>query len=91
VNVCTVKPGTVTLVDGTIVASDSEAWRAECEARRVLSMRNKMQRNSYIYVVEHGSERNGVRRRGRGKEAADKLRADVMRVWRLSRHSGDVK
>lgn len=80
-NVCTHKPGTVTLVDGTTVASDSEAWRAECEARRVLMMRTKMQRNSYIYVVEHGKDG----RRGRGREAADKLRADVMRVWRHSR------
>lgn len=78
-NVCTHKVGTVTLVDGSIVASDSEAWRAECEARAVLLMRTKGMRYAWLNHIEAR----------RGKEARERLHADVLRVWRLSRLGGE--
>lgn len=36
-NACSWKPSTVTLADGRQVLSDSEEWRAECEAMHFLS------------------------------------------------------
>ena len=78
VNMCSFKPKNVALVDGTVVANDSEAWRAECEARSVLAIPTKGGRYNYLNKVQ---ER-------RGKEARDRLHDEVMRVWHLSRWSG---
>jgi hypothetical protein len=65
----------VTLIDGTVVPSDSEAWRAECEARGVLRLPTKMRRLAYVRGVEEK----------RGFESAQKLRRDVIRVWEHQR------
>ena len=63
--------GTVTLIDGREVDSYSEAWRAECEARHILSMPNKFVRRNYLEQV--------AKRRGEkaGQQLADLVRA----VW----------
>lgn len=70
--------GTVTLITGEVVASDSEAWRAECEARHVLRIRHKARRHEYLNRVEDR----------RGKASRDKLFTDVMALWNALR--GDV-
>jgi hypothetical protein len=70
-NVCSFKPGLVTLIDGTQVRSDSEAWRAECEARGVLEMRTKDARRMFLFKVE----------KRRGYDARNKLEADIYRVF----------
>jgi hypothetical protein len=44
------QPTTVTLYTGEQVPSDSEAWRLECEVRKILSMPFE-QRNSFWLVV----------------------------------------
>ncbi|MFM2056069.1 MAG: hypothetical protein RLY71_454 [Pseudomonadota bacterium] len=44
---------TVTLIDGTEVSDDSNAWRLECEARRVARLSTTAQRHEYIDVVSH--------------------------------------
>ena len=40
------------LHDGTEVASDSEAWRHECEAATVLAMPTLDKRRNYLAAVE---------------------------------------
>jgi hypothetical protein len=72
-NVCSFRAPTVKLIDGTEVSSDSEAWRAECEARGVLSMRDKGRRRMYLFGVE----------KKRGMDSRNLLEADI---WRLFRH-----
>ena len=57
--------GTVTLIDGREVDSYSEAWRAECEARHILSMRDKLARRNYLELV---SKRRGEKA---GQQLAD--------------------
>lgn len=63
-------PGQVTLIDGQVVDSTSEAWRHECEARAVAHMPSTQQRHEYIEI----------RRRSRGSEAADALKALATRI-----------
>lgn len=65
----------VTLIDGTVVDSWSEQWRAECEARHVLSMPNIHLRRLYLADV--------TKRRG---EVAGQALADLVRaVWAHNR------
>ena len=68
---------TVTLIDGTEVDSWSELWRAECEARHVLSMPNIQLRRLYLADV--------TKRRG---DVAGQALADLVRaVWAHNRAS----
>lgn len=64
-------PRMVTLLDGTDVLSDSEAWRAECKARgdeAVLVLRMPFhERAPYLRVVEEA----------RGKLVREKLEAAI--------------
>ena len=55
----------VTLRTGTVVCSSCEAWRLECEARYVLAMPTKEQRQAYL---------------GDLKERAEKLKAEIMAI-----------
>lgn len=57
-------PGLVTLIDGRVVDSTSEAWRHECEARAVAHMPSTQQRHEYVAIVA----------RARGPAAAAALR-----------------
>ncbi len=66
---------TVTLIDGTTVPSDSEPWRAECEARHVLTMPTVQARRDYLSGIQ--------KRRG---DAAYAALADLVRaVWEHNR------
>jgi len=60
----------VRLIDGTEVASDSEAWRHECEARSVAHMPSTQQRHEYVDAVT----------RKRGAEAGNALRDLAIRI-----------
>lgn len=78
---------TVTLIDGRKVSSDSEEWRAECEARAVCRM------PGYYHEDRETRRRTWIKAKGarnqylmrvqdkRGKEAADQLRELVLHVW----------
>lgn len=61
----------VALVDGTQVSSYSEAWRVECEARGILSIRGMEKRQQNLANIE----------RFRGKVAADQLRDSMLIIW----------
>lgn len=60
----------VRLIDGTEVASDSEAWRHESEARSVAHMPSTQQRHEYVDAVT----------RKRGAEAGKALRDLATRI-----------
>lgn len=62
---------TVTLIDGRQVSSNSEEWRAECEARAVCRLRTRLNRHDYMERVKEK----------RGEESAEALRQLVLRVW----------
>ena len=69
--------GTVTLIDGHEVDSHSESWRAECEARHVLSLPSVQMRREYLEAIK--------RRRG---DAHHKMLADLVRaVWDKARQT----
>jgi len=57
----------VTLRDGRIVSSSSEAWRLECEARTILKRRD---RKEYLEKV----------RQKRGVDAAVELRNEMLAI-----------
>lgn len=67
--------GTVTLFDGREVDSASEDWRAECEARHVLSMPSVVARREYLA---------GIRQR-RGPNAYEALADLVRALWAHNR------
>lgn len=81
-NACSWKPKTVTLHDGTQVASDSEAWRHECEARAIIAMPTKGDRRAYLRgkMDELGVLRGGVLQR-RGEAATRKLEETINAIW----------
>ena len=62
---------TVTLIDGREVDSWSEEWRAECEARHVLSMRDIGRRREYLAAIS----------KRRGEKAGNDLANLVRAVW----------
>ena len=76
------KYGDVTLVDGTVVDSGTEAWRIECEARHVLALPDKAARQHYLDGCRKfdGTMVKGILQQ-RGPEARDALKAKVMQVW----------
>jgi len=57
----------VTLRDGRVVSSSSEAWRLECEARTILKRRD---RKEYLEKV----------RQKRGVDAAVELRNEMLAI-----------
>lgn len=73
---------------GTEVASDSEAWRHECECRWVLDgMADREQRNAYLDgETDYAGKltRKGVKHQ-RGEEAVERIRRDVYRLIELRR------
>lgn len=76
----------VTLYDGQVVDSSSEAWRAECEARAVLAMPTKADRLNYLngWREFDGTLQSRVLQR-RGPEAVEKLRALMLALWQAGR------
>lgn len=67
--------GIVTLIDGREVDSASEPWRAECEARHILSMPSIQARRDYLAGV--------LQRRGDKHHAV--LADLVLAVWAHNR------
>lgn len=88
-----VHPGAneVTLHDGTKAGSYSEAWRLECEARAVLAMPTKRQRQEYIFgkLNTLGEFRGGIEQ-VRGKASADQLADMVRRLFYARRAANDA-
>ena len=74
-NACTWQPSTVTLHDGTQVASDSREWLLECEAKHVLKQPTIEERRALIAAI-------GKRR---GTEAREELEKRVMAIWLATR------
>lgn len=69
------KPSTVTLADGRQVLSDSEEWRAECEARHILNLPTKVARVALLDGIE----------KKRGPEARKALEGRILELWSLGR------
>uniref|UniRef100_UPI001E5D839E DUF7696 family protein n=1 Tax=Klebsiella pneumoniae TaxID=573 RepID=UPI001E5D839E len=67
--------------DGRQVPNDSEEWRAECEARTVLSWPLTKRRN-YMYgaLDQFGKPRGGVLQI-RGEAECKRLEATMMQLW----------
>lgn len=76
----------VTLIDGTETCTWSEAWRAECEARAVLSIPDKLARREFLRGREEAGKivKRGVRQ-VRGEKACADLEAMVLKVWQARR------
>lgn len=83
-NACTWKPSMVTLVDGTRVLSDSEAWRFECEARHVLNQPTKEDRIRILRgeINPKTQLRNGGLVKHRGEAYVERLEAKILELWR---------
>ena len=62
-------------MDDAPVDTWSEEWRLECEARHVLSLKDKKARVAYLGRIK-------VKR---GNQAADQLEGAVYRAWQLSK------
>lgn len=69
------KPKTVSLIDGKKVLSDSEGWRAECEARYVLNLPSIDARRALLAAIE----------KRRGKPAREDLEKRVIAVWQMNK------
>lgn len=76
----------VTLHDGTVVDSYSEEWRHECEARAVLAMPSKRQRQNFLWgtLDDFGKPRGGVIQ-VRGEVECKRLEATIMKLWQANR------
>jgi hypothetical protein len=72
----------VTLHDGTEVSNYSEEWRHECEARAILAMPRKSQRQDYLWgsLDERGKPRGGVLQI-RGEDAVRRLEETILALW----------
>ena len=70
------RPGerTVRLADGREVSNFSEEWRAECEAREVLGWPKAKRLEHYAECAKK-----------RGKAAAERLRANVVRLYHATK------
>lgn len=62
----------VTLHDGREVPSDSEEWRAECEARYLLNRPSIDERRALLAAIE----------KRRGKQAREELEQRALAIWR---------
>lgn len=83
-NACTWRPSMVTLIDGTRVLSDSEAWRFECEARYVLDQPTKEDRQRILRGEFNPKTqlRTGGLLKFRGLEYVERLEAKILELWR---------
>lgn len=72
---------TATLHNGTVVPTDSQEWRAECEAAAVLRKGSKLARHVYLDNVE----------KHRGKDARKALEARIWDLWQARRRAKDEK
>ncbi len=80
---------TVTLMDGTVVDSASEEWRHETEARAILNMPTKRQRQDFLYGrwdEKYKRDRGGVLQI-RGAEAVKRLEETILALWERRKKS----
>lgn len=72
----------MTLHDGRKVASDSEEWRHECEARAIIAMPSVAQRSQALRgkLGERGTLSGGILQR-RGEAAVKRLEATIRAIW----------
>lgn len=61
----------VTLMDGREVPSDSDEWRAECEARYLLARPSIDERRALLAAIE----------KRRGKAAREDLEQRALAIW----------
>lgn len=77
----------VTLIDGSETCTWSEAWRAECEARAVLAIPDKLARREFLRGREEAGK---IVKRGvlqvRGEQACADLEAMILVVWKTLRN-----
>jgi Ni,Fe-hydrogenase maturation factor len=74
---------TVTLHDGSEVSNYSEEHRHECEARTVLAMPSKRQRQDYLWGKWDPARKrdvDGVLQR-RGEAEVKRLEATILAIW----------
>lgn len=78
----------VTLHDGRQVSSYSEEWRHETEARAILAMPRKSQRQDFLYgaLNEYGKARGGVLQI-RGEAAVKRLETTILAIWEKRKQS----
>ena len=76
-NASTWRAPLVTLCDGRQVPSDSEAWRAEAEARTILRLATVAARRAHLALIEQR----------RGQAARAKLEALILELWNRRRSS----
>jgi uncharacterized protein YjeT (DUF2065 family) len=67
--------GLVALLDGTLVESDSEAWRHLCEARAISRLPSLALRRSWLEDIAFK----------RGNAEADRLRKTIADIWEKER------
>lgn len=74
----------VKLIDGREVDSASEEWRHECEARAVLAIPTKRQRQEYLWgkLDQWGKERGGVKGQ-RGETEVKRLEETILKIWQM--------
>lgn len=71
-----------TLIDGRQVPADSEEWRAECEAREILSWPLPKRREFVNGHIDPQTKRQTFCVRvARGDAAADKLITDLKKLY----------
>lgn len=71
----------MTLHDGRVVSSYSEAWRLECEALTVLAMPTQDKRRAYMDWVD----------RKRGAAAHKALNDQVWSIWEARKREREAK
>ena len=78
----------VVLIDGRVVDSWSEEWRAECEARAVIALPTLSRRREYLFgkIDQWGKPRNGILQR-RGEAACIALSDLISAVWKHTREN----
>lgn len=73
----------VTLHDGRVVDSWSEEWRHETEARAILNMDKKSDRQNYLWGTrDHWGKYTGGIRQKRGEAACRRLEETILELWR---------
>jgi hypothetical protein len=70
--------GLVALLDGTLVDSDSEAWRHETEARAISRLPSLALRRSWLEDIAFK----------RGNADADRLRQTIAEIWQHAQRGG---
>lgn len=73
----------ITLLDGAITCTYSEAWRHECEARTILNMTPLAARRAYLYgTLDRWGKLSGGVDKKRGPVALKQLEDTMVLLWR---------